>query len=281
MNICKGMPMNINGYYMKKTGPAKVLSPQLQIEFADVETLGEWWTRPSLPGIHWRLYHHSATGAGIIPEGLPKVEFIPERIYLIPPGLRVSSFCCGNPEQLFVHFTLNGCSCAMPQTLLSLPVSEPMLQLGGILREQLRNHPAPPVSQFYAIALVSLALTRLPPETLSFGEQDARIRQACEDLQNDPAHHWSNEELAQKYGFSADAFMRRFRQTMGVTPYHYLQNIRYALAAQLLESTSLSIGEICERIGINDPFHFSREFKRYHERSPSHYRKARNATTEL
>lgn len=61
----------------------------------------------------------------------------------------------------------------------------------------------------------------------------------------------------------------------------YLQEIRYALAAQLLESTSLTIGEICEKIGIRDPFHFSREFKRCHERSPSLYRKGRPGTAKM
>jgi len=265
---------------MKKTGQVKTLSPQLQIEFADVETLGEWWTHARLRGIHWRLYHHSATGAGIITAGGQEIEFSPDQIYLIPPGAIISTFCRGNPEQLFVHFTLNGCSCAVPLPLLSLPVTEVVSQLCGDLRKQLRVCSPLPVLQFYAVALVSLALTQLPPEVLSFGEQDPRIQQACEDLHNDPGHHWSNAELAQKYGFSADAFTRRFRQIMGVTPYHYLQNIRYALAAQLLESTNLTIGEICERIGINDPFHFSREFKRYHERSPTLYRKVRNALTD-
>ena len=68
---------------------------------------------------------------------------------------------------------------------------------------------------------------------------------------------------------------------MGITPHHYLQEIRYALAAQLLESTSLSIGEICEKIGVRDPFHFSREFKRYHERSPSLDRKVRQGVAEM
>ena len=78
-----------------------------------------------------------------------------------------------------------------------------------------------------------------------------------------------------------NAFTRRFREVMGITPHHYLQEIRYALAAQLLESTSLTIGEICEKIGIRDPFHFSREFKRYHERSPSLYRKVRQGTAKM
>ena len=64
---------------------------------------------------------------------------------------------------------------------------------------------------------------------------------------------------------------------MGIPPYRYLSTIRYALAANLLESTNFNIEEICEQIGIKDRFHFSREFKRYHERSPSLYRKVRTA----
>ena len=267
--------MNITSHSMKKTDIQGFAPPQLQIEFIDRETLGGWWSWP-LPGIHWRLYRHSAPGATLIlPDGIVR-EMLPGFLYLIPPYRRIDTQCVGNPEQLFIHFILNSCFVPPEVSVLQVAVDRTFEELTGELDALLkRENPSESKAQLLAISIVSLALNRLPPGVLRFAEGDSRISRACRDLRENPGYSWSNSELAERYGLSADAFARRFRQIVGITPYHYLQTIRYALAAQLLESTDLSIGEICARIGVNDPFHFSREFKRFHERSPSLYRAER------
>jgi len=266
--------MNITSHSMKKTDIAGFAPPQLQIEFIDRKMLGRWWNMP-LPGIHWRLYRHSAPGAALVlPDGTA-YEMLPGFLYLIPPYRRIDARCEGSPEQLFIHFLLN--SCFVPPDVYVLPVvmDRTFEELTGKLEILLTEETADSRAQLLAISIVSLALNRLPPGILHFAESDSRISRACRDLRENPGYSWSNSELAERYGLSADAFARRFREIVGITPYRYLQTIRYALAAQLLESTDLSIGEISERIGVNDPFHFSREFKRFHERSPSLYRAER------
>jgi len=267
--------MNITSHSMKKTDMHGFTPPQLQVEFINREPLGSWWNRP-LPGIHWRLYRHSSPGAALIlPDGARR-EMLPGFLYLIPPYRKIEGRCEGNPEQLFIHFILNSCFVPPEVSLLSVEADRTLEELTGELEALLkRENPSESKAQLLAISIVSLALNRLPPGVLRFAEGDSRISRACRDLRENPGYSWSNSELAERYGLSADAFTRRFREIVGITPYHYLQTIRYALAAQLLESTDLSIGEICGRIGVNDPFHFSREFKRFHERSPSRYRAER------
>ncbi len=269
--------MNLNSFALN-ADPAKGVSPaQLQIEFADVETLGEFWIHNRLPGIHWRLYYNDAPGAGVIPPGGRPIELLPEKLYLIAPCSELATFCTGNPEHLFIHFELDGYLGGLEETVHPIPADAVMLRLVEELRPGLKARPQDPMSQLYAIALTALALARLPPGTLRPAAVDPRIRRACADMRNDPGRQWSNAELAAKYDFATNSFTRRFREEIGVTPYRYLSTLRYGLAARLLESTNLTLGEICEKIGINDPFHFSREFKRYHERSPSLYRKVRTA----
>ena len=69
MNKSKISTMNISRHSMKKTDIQGSAPPQLQIEFINRETLGSWWSQ-TLPGIHWRLYRHSAPGAALIlPDG--------------------------------------------------------------------------------------------------------------------------------------------------------------------------------------------------------------------
>ena len=275
MNKSKIRVMNISRQSMKKSDIPGFIPPQLQIEFIDLETLGSWWKRP-LPGIHWRLYRHSKPGAALILPDKTERELLPGFLYLIPPYRKIDTRCDGNPEQLFIHFLLNSCF-VLPDVYALAVTEDPSLgELTGKLEKLVKKGDSSGTrAQLLAISIVSLTLNRLPPDTLRFAEVDTRISRACRDLREDPGHSWSNSELAKRYGLSADAFTRRFRQVVGITPYHYLQTIRYALAAQLLESTDLSIGEICAQIGVNDAFHFSREFKRFHERSPSVYRSER------
>lgn len=274
MNKSKISIMDISRHCMKKTDIGALMPPQLQVEFINREPLGSWWNMP-LPGIHWRLYRHSAPGAALIlPDGTRR-ELLPGFLYLIPPYRKIEGRCEGSPEQLFIHFILNSCFVPPEVSLLSVEADRTFEELAVKLEKLLESGESGARAQLLAISIVSLALNRLPPGVLRFAEGDSRISRACRDLRENPGYPWSNSELAERYGLSADAFTRRFREIVGITPYHYLQTIRYAQAAQLLESTDLSIGEISERIGVNDPFHFSREFKRFHERSPSRYRAER------
>ena len=277
MGKVKDLAMNINDYCMNKTNIDSLQPMQLQIEFSDVETLGEFWDKRQLLGIHWRLYYNNAPGAGLrLPDGR-KIDLMPENIYLIAPYPQIVSYCSGNPEHLFIHFILTGCYSLREGPVRAIPVDDSFLRLISELNRQLKKRPQDQMSQLFATALTSLTLTRLPREMLCLSEIDGRINQACDAMREKPGYGWSNSELAKHFGFATNAFTRRFREVMGVPPYRYLSTLRYALAARLLESTNLNIDEICGQIGIKDRFHFSREFKRFHERSPSLYRKIRTA----
>jgi AraC-like DNA-binding protein len=57
----------------------------------------------------------------------------------------------------------------------------------------------------------------------------------------------------------------------------YVRRRRLQLARELLTTTSLSIGEVAERSGYDDQFHFSRAFKQAHGVNPSAYRQQMSA----
>ena len=69
------------------------------------------------------------------------------------------------------------------------------------------------------------------------------------------------KELAGTAGLSLAHFCTEFRRHFGVPPIAYLQQRRMRVAAMLLESTSLRIGEIGQAVGFEDPYHFSKQFK--------------------
>ena len=79
-------------------------------------------------------------------------------------------------------------------------------------------------------------------------------------------------DAAEYVGLTEKYLCKLFKEQLGVTPVGFLQQLRADRAAQLLVSTSLSVAEIAESIGIPDPTYFSRFFKRRQGCSPSEYR---------
>jgi AraC family transcriptional regulator, arabinose operon regulatory protein len=82
-------------------------------------------------------------------------------------------------------------------------------------------------------------------------------------------------ELAALANLSPTHFAVLFKQQAGCSPRDYLRLLRIHSARQLLNDSELSVKEIAVRIGYEDPFHFSRQFKAFQGVSPNAYRQAR------
>jgi AraC-like DNA-binding protein len=82
--------------------------------------------------------------------------------------------------------------------------------------------------------------------------------------------------LAALANFSPAHFSVLFKQQTGCSPRDYLHLLRIHRACQLLRSSTLNVKEIAARLGYQDQFHFSRQFKAFQGISPSEYREAVN-----
>jgi len=70
-----------------------------------------------------------------------------------------------------------------------------------------------------------------------------------------------------------DHLRRLFQQATGRTPVGYLAELRIAEARRLLKVGGLSVKQVAARVGIPDPYYFSRVFKKITGRRPSAYLK--------
>jgi len=78
--------------------------------------------------------------------------------------------------------------------------------------------------------------------------------------------------LAALANLSPAHFTVLFKEQTGCSPRDYLYLLRIHRACQLLRSSTLNVKEIATRLGYQDQFHFSRQFKAFQGASPSEYR---------
>ena len=84
----------------------------------------------------------------------------------------------------------------------------------------------------------------------------------------------SLEDVADACYINKYYLSHQFSKFKGMSVGRYLLNLKIEEAKRLLETTNLSVNEISERSGFNDPNYFSRSFKKETGLSPLQYRKA-------
>ncbi len=80
------------------------------------------------------------------------------------------------------------------------------------------------------------------------------------------------EDVARFVGVSPQHLGKLFRTHLQITPAQYLWQTRSKRGAELLQATGLSVTEISERCGFQNPFHFSRIIKEQYGLSPRAFR---------
>ena len=81
------------------------------------------------------------------------------------------------------------------------------------------------------------------------------------------------KEIAEATGMSEAGVRRMFKIKRNTTPVKYLNTLRMEKAKNLLELSNLSVSDVSATTGFEDPFYFSRVFKKHYGLSPDSYRK--------
>lgn len=82
------------------------------------------------------------------------------------------------------------------------------------------------------------------------------------------------DEFAEMMGLGRSIFYRKVRGLTGYTPNEYIRMIRMKKAAELLrQDMRITVAEVSYQVGIDDPYYFSRCFKRQFGITPSGYQK--------
>jgi AraC-like DNA-binding protein len=123
-------------------------------------------------------------------------------------------------------------------------------------------------------ALLGLILYRLQ-RRVSVPDQTAQFD--ASHLQTYIHHHLTESltlnRLAREVNLSVPHFVRLFKRQFKVSPIYYVIQKRIAHACSLLTETALPLKQISQAVGYDDPFYFSRMFKKMMGVNPTEYRR--------
>jgi AraC-like DNA-binding protein len=111
------------------------------------------------------------------------------------------------------------------------------------------------------------------PRLRSAAPVRAEARHVAELLWREPSVRWTLSELGVRVHLSESQLFRVFVAAYGRTPLVYQGMIRVRLMAELLATTTLSIGEISEHVGWRSRSWGSARFRQVAGRTPTEYRR--------
>lgn len=83
---------------------------------------------------------------------------------------------------------------------------------------------------------------------------------------------YSVQELATIHHSSVSHYSRLFHKKIGSSPIYYFNQLKIQRSCGILTLTNKTIKEICKELGFNDPYYFSRLFKKVMGVSPAKYK---------
>ncbi|MDE1165420.1 MAG: AraC family transcriptional regulator [Pseudomonas sp.] len=98
--------------------------------------------------------------------------------------------------------------------------------------------------------------------------QFARLADALTWLHQHYTEPLQVEALARRANMSLSTFHEHFKRSTLASPLQYVKRLRLLKAQALLSSEPLNVSQVANRVGYQSCSQFSREYKRYFERSP-------------
>lgn len=101
---------------------------------------------------------------------------------------------------------------------------------------------------------------------------DDVVGEAIKYMQNNLDSKISIDDVAEQINYSGSHFYSLFKKGTGSSPLQYFTQLKIQKSREYLSFTNLSIKELSYKLGYEDPFYFSRLFKKSIGMSPVEYR---------
>lgn len=102
-----------------------------------------------------------------------------------------------------------------------------------------------------------------------FSSYNTELTRAIQYIHEHYTEKITLDDVCSAVNLSRSHFSKIFKEEVGMTLTEYIETVRMNQARMLLRTTTFTIGEISEMIGISDIFYFSKMYKRKYRVSPS------------
>ena len=176
---------------------------------------------------------------------------------------------------------LNQCSSSQDMPMYVFKNSQHIKKLCNIIEQILSYQDS---SIFYVLSLLYSFLDKLftgysdlliQQYKSNSSMSEFYLKESISFLEQNFSKNISVEDIATVCGIHPNQLGKIFKEHFGKTPQDFLISYRMTKAARLLSLTNLSIKEIANAVGYENPFHFSRTFKRLFSVSPKHWRETK------
>jgi AraC family transcriptional regulator of arabinose operon len=107
---------------------------------------------------------------------------------------------------------------------------------------------------------------------------DERLQQGVEFMNTHLREKVTLEDIAAATHLSASRFAHLFSETLGVSPMKHLEAQRIEAAKALLLTSNDPVYAVAQKVGFENPFHFSSRFRRRVGQSPRDFREGKTGT---
>lgn len=108
----------------------------------------------------------------------------------------------------------------------------------------------------------------------------SQICECCNYISMHPEENPDIHKMAQKYGYTAYYFSKKFKQEVGMSLHDFAAKEKVERAKILLSQSNLSISDISEALGFNSQSYFGSIFRKNTGMTPSEYQMGHAASTE-
>ena len=159
-----------------------------------------------------------------------------------------------------------------PKILDSSTMAELDILLNTIAQENRRKEPGGELFIIAKMIDVLVTISRNIQGAETCARPDSNIGPAVAYMWRHFHEELKISKLAQLVNLSESSFYRKFVMEFRMAPSIYLQKLRIRKAMEFLIRSDMTINEVSNTCGFNDPLYFSRQFRKFTGSSPREYR---------
>jgi AraC-like DNA-binding protein len=209
-----------------------------------------------------------------------EVEISPGDLTISPAGGETKYAMSSPGHHLCIHFTVaegSGAMCRMPMHWALGPwkdfVVSRILEIASLHARSLGREgtlaSATAGTGMHELLLYLALAAKEPEAKRAAPHSEAAMRKMVELIGDEIHRPLTVVELSERVGLSQNYLARLFRQRFGVTIQRFILVRRVELARQMLTTTDLPVSKIAAQVGMPDPQHFNKQFRKLVGMSPT------------